>query len=100
LGAVQIPDHLKQFIDRQVAEGRAASEADFVADALRAYADHIEAENEIAAMAGRADADMESLRFLTITGADDAAALRASTMSRLRARLSRDDQERGHPSER
>jgi Arc/MetJ-type ribon-helix-helix transcriptional regulator len=93
MGAVQIPDHLKQFIDRQVAEGRAASEADFVADALRAYANHIEAENEIAAMVGRADADMESGHFVTITGADDAEALHASTMSRLRARLPRNDQE-------
>ena len=93
MGAVLIPDHLKQFIDRQVAEGRAASEADFVADALRAYADHIEAETEIAAMASRADADIEAGRFVTVTGADDSEALHASTMVRLRARLARNDQQ-------
>ena len=93
MGAVQIPDHLKQFIDRQVAEGRAASEADFVADALRAYAEHIEAENETAAMAIRADADMASGRFVTVTGAEDGEPLHTSTTARLRARLSRDDPE-------
>jgi Arc/MetJ-type ribon-helix-helix transcriptional regulator len=94
MGAVQIPDQLKQVIDRQVAEGRAASEADYVADALRAYAEHLDTENEIAAMAGRADADMASGRFVTVTGPEDSEALHASTMARLRARISRDTQ--GH----
>jgi Arc/MetJ-type ribon-helix-helix transcriptional regulator len=38
MGAVQIPDDLKQVIDRQVAEGRAASAAEFVEAAVRRYA--------------------------------------------------------------
>jgi len=92
MGAVQIPDHLQQVIDRQVAEGRAASEADYVVNALCAYAEHIEAENEIAAMADRADADMASGRFLTVTGPEDNEALHASAMTRLRTRMSRDAQ--------
>jgi Arc/MetJ-type ribon-helix-helix transcriptional regulator len=92
MSAAQIPDHLKQVIDRQVAEGRAASEADYVVEALRAYAEHIEAENEIAAMVGRADADMASGRFVTVTGPEDSEALRATTMARLHARVSRDAQ--------
>jgi Arc/MetJ-type ribon-helix-helix transcriptional regulator len=90
MSAAQIPDHLKQVIDRQVAEGHAASEADYVAEALRAYAEHIEAENEIAAMADRADADMASGGFVTVTRPEDSDALHASTMARLRARMSRD----------
>jgi Arc/MetJ-type ribon-helix-helix transcriptional regulator len=57
-GALQIPDHLTQVIVRQVAEGHAASEADYVSESLRAYAEQTEAENEIVAMADRADADI------------------------------------------
>jgi Arc/MetJ-type ribon-helix-helix transcriptional regulator len=75
MSTVHIPDHLKQVIDRQIAAGRAASEADYVEDALRTYAEHIEAEIEIAAMAERADADMASGRFVTITGQEDRDAL-------------------------
>jgi hypothetical protein len=42
MGAVQIPDHLRQLIDRQVAEGRATSEADYVVKAQHAYAEHLD----------------------------------------------------------
>jgi Arc/MetJ-type ribon-helix-helix transcriptional regulator len=94
MGAVQIPDHLKQVIDRQIAEGRATSEADYVANALSAYAEHLEAENEIATMAVRADADMAAGRFVTVTSTEDSDALHASTMARLRARMPPDDQGR------
>ncbi len=52
---VQLPDNLKQVIDRQVAEGRAASEAEYVVEVLRLYADHLDAEDEITAMVERAD---------------------------------------------
>ena len=90
MGAIQIPDHLKHVIDRQVAEGRAASEADYVVDALRAYAEHVEAESEIAAMANRANADMASGRFVTVTNPEETEALHAGTMARLRAGMSRD----------
>ncbi len=54
MGAVHIPDQLQQIIDRQVAAGRALSEAAYVTEALRAYADHIDAQVEIAAIADRA----------------------------------------------
>jgi Arc/MetJ-type ribon-helix-helix transcriptional regulator len=93
MGAVQIPDHLRQIIDRQIAEGRAASEADYVVEALHAYAEHIEAENEIAAMVGRADADLAAGRFVTVTGAKDAEALHTSAMARLHARVSENARE-------
>ena len=85
--AVQIPDHLKQAIDRQVAQGHATSEADYVVNALHAYAEHLDAEIEIAAMAVQADADMASGRFVTATSAEDSEALHASTVTRLRARM-------------
>ncbi len=90
MGVVQIPDQLKQVIDRQIASGRAASEADYVTEALRAYADHIDAEDEIAAMSPRADADMASGRFVTIASTADGEALHERTMARLRARIRQD----------
>ena len=88
---VQLPDNLKQAIDRQVAEGRAASEADDVMDALRLYAEHLEAEDEIAAMAERADADLAAGRFVTVATAEDGQVLHEDAMARLRARLAEDD---------
>ena len=39
---------VEQIIDRQVAAGRAPSEAAYVTEALRAYADHIDAQVAIA----------------------------------------------------
>src|SRR4051812_32412084 len=49
MGIVQVhlPDHIQSVIDRQIAEGRAASEADYIVEALRLYADHLEAEDDI-----------------------------------------------------
>jgi hypothetical protein len=61
--------------------------ADFVTEAVHAYADHPDAEREIEAMIARADADMAAGRFITISSPEDSQALRAATLSRLRARL-------------
>jgi Arc/MetJ-type ribon-helix-helix transcriptional regulator len=93
MGTIQIPDHLRQLIDSQIAEGRAASEADYVVAALRAYADHVEAEKEIVAMVDRADTDLAAGRFVTVTGAKDAEALHTSAMARLHARVSENARE-------
>lgn len=88
---VQLPDNLKQAIDRQIAEGRAASEADYVMDALRLYAEHLDAEDEIAAMVERADASLAAGRFVTVATAEDSQVLHEDAMARLRARLAEDD---------
>jgi len=87
---VQLPDDLRSIIDRQVAEGRAASEAEYVAEALRLYADHLDAEDEIAAMVERADAEMASGRFVTISTPEDGDALHQRAMDRLRTSLASD----------
>ena len=87
---VQLPDDLRRVIDRQIAEGRAASEVEYVAEALRLYADHLEAEDEIANMAERADADMALGRYVTISTSDDSEALHQRAMDRLRASLASD----------
>ena len=94
MGAVRIPDQLKRIIDRQIASGRAASEAEYVAEAPRAYADHIDAQDEIAAIADRADADMASGRFVTVNGEEDGEALHERAMARLHARMASDKPDR------
>ena len=87
---VQLPDNLKSIIDRQIAEGRAQSEADYVAEALRAYSEHLDAEDEIAEMVQRADANVASGRFKMVETPEDSEALHEATMSRLRARMADD----------
>jgi|HubBroStandDraft_2_1064218.scaffolds.fasta_scaffold182173_3 Arc/MetJ-type ribon-helix-helix transcriptional regulator len=87
---VQLPDDLKQVIDRQVAEGHAASEADFLTQAARLYADHLDAENEISVLVGRADADLAAGRYAMVITPQDSDALHHAAMARLRARLAGD----------
>jgi len=87
---VQLPEDLKQIIDRQIAEGRAASEADYVEEALRAYADHLDAEDEVATMVERADADIAAGRYVTVSTPEDGQARHEAAMTRLRARLAND----------
>ncbi len=87
---VQLPDDLRSVIDRQVAEGRAASEAEYVAEALRLYAGHLEAEDEIADMAERADAEMAVGHYVTISTLEENEALHQRAMDRLRASLAND----------
>lgn len=87
---VQLSDDLRSVIDRQVAKGRAASEAEYVAEALRLYAGHLEAEDEIANTAERADAGMAAGQYITISTMEDSAALHQRTMDRLRANLAND----------
>ncbi len=87
---VQLSDELKRIIDRQIAEGRASSEAEFLAQAARLYADHLDAEGEIADMVERADADVAAGHYATVATAEDSQALHEAAMARLRARVAGD----------
>jgi Arc/MetJ-type ribon-helix-helix transcriptional regulator len=87
---IQLPDDLKQIIDRQVAEGRAASAADYVREALRRYAEDLEYETEIVTEAQAGIADIEAGRYTTIASPEDTEALHERTMARLRDRLAAD----------
>jgi Arc/MetJ-type ribon-helix-helix transcriptional regulator len=87
---VQLPDELKSVIDRQVAEGRAASEADYVTEALRLYADLLDSDDEIAEIVERAGADIAAGRYVTVRSSADNEALHEAAMERLRARLATD----------
>jgi len=87
---VQLSDDLKRIIDRQIAAGRASSEAEFLAQAARLYADHLDAEGEIADMVERADADVAAGRYAMVATAEDSRALHEAAMARLRARMTSD----------
>lgn len=87
---IQLSDDLMRIIDRQIAEGRALSEADFLLQAAQLYADHLDAENEIAAMVERADADVAAGRYATVATPEDSQALHEAAMARLRARMASD----------
>ena len=87
---VQLPDELKSVIDRQVAEGRAASEAAYVTEALRLYADLLDSDDEIAEIVERAEADISAGRYVTVRTPADDEALHKAAMERLRARLASD----------
>jgi len=87
---VQLPDELKSMIDRQVAEGHAASEADYVAEALRLYADLLDSDDEIAEIVERAEADIAAGRYVTVRTGADSEVLHEAAMDRLRMRLATD----------
>jgi Arc/MetJ-type ribon-helix-helix transcriptional regulator len=84
---VELPEDPKQTIDRQVAEGRVASHARYVEEALRGYADYLDAEGEIAGMVERADADIAAGRYVMVETSEQSQALHEAAMDRVRARL-------------
>ena len=93
---VQLPDDLKAAIDRQVAEGRAASEAEFMLRPRR-YAEDLDAEvldadDEVVSMVEEGNAAIARGDYIIISSPEDAEALHQRLMDRLRANL---DAERG-----
>lgn len=89
MGYVQLSDDLKLLIAQQVAEGHVASEADFLAEAVRLYAGYLETGNDVVAMVVRADADMAAGRHVTISTSEDGEAVHRRMVERLRANLAR-----------
>jgi Arc/MetJ-type ribon-helix-helix transcriptional regulator len=87
---VQLPDDLKSAIDRQVAKGHAASGADFLRQAARLYAEELDADEDLWAIAQAGIADAEAGRYILIETAADAEALYESTMAQVRANLAAD----------
>ncbi|MGD0103510.1 MAG: hypothetical protein ABSC06_05675 [Rhodopila sp.] len=78
MGVVQLPDELKQVIDRQVTQGRVASEAEFLSEAVQRYAEALESDDDaIVAAADEGIADAEAGRFELISSPEDMARLRA-----------------------
>jgi Arc/MetJ-type ribon-helix-helix transcriptional regulator len=86
MSAVQIPDDLKQVIDRQVAKGHAASAAEFLEAAVRRYALELEADD--AEMVAAANEGIEAIRrgdYTTISNREDQEAFGQRVWSRAMA---------------
>ena len=84
MGVVQLPDDLKQVIDRQIAEGRASSEAEFLTQAVESYARTLEQqEDEILAAADEGTADIEAGRFEVLSGTEDIQRLRLELQEKI-----------------
>jgi Arc/MetJ-type ribon-helix-helix transcriptional regulator len=92
MGIIQLPDHLRQVIARQIAEGRAESEDAYLEEAVRRYAEELEAEDEILIAAETGIRDIETGHYATISSSEDAAVLHERAMLRLRDRLVPDDE--------
>jgi Arc/MetJ-type ribon-helix-helix transcriptional regulator len=75
MGAVQISDDLKRVIDRQIAEGRAASAADFLEAAVRRYAQELDADD--VELVARAEEGLSALGRGDYITVDDSESRRA-----------------------
>jgi len=92
MGVVQVglPEELSNLIDRQVEAGRVENAEAYLAEAIRRYAEDLEAEDEIIAEAEAGIRDAEAGRYTTISGPKDVAALKQRIVGRLQARLASD----------
>jgi Arc/MetJ-type ribon-helix-helix transcriptional regulator len=84
---VQLPAELEAIVDREVAEGRASSDAEFLIEATRRYVEDLEAEEEIVAIAEEGNAALKRGDYVAVSSQKDAEALHRRTMDHLRANL-------------
>ena len=88
MGVVQLPDELQRVIERQVAEGRAASPAAFLEEAVMRLVDEAGAEEDAIRQASEAgSADIAAGRYTTLATPGDGQALQERLMARVQARL-------------
>jgi Arc/MetJ-type ribon-helix-helix transcriptional regulator len=89
MGVVQLPDELQRVIERQVAEGRAASSAAFLEEAVRRLVDETTGEeSELLRAVEAGSADIEAGRYETVATPGDERRVHEGMMTRLQARLS------------
>jgi Arc/MetJ-type ribon-helix-helix transcriptional regulator len=84
---VQLSDDLKSAIDRQIAAGHAQSLADFLREAARLYAEALEQDEDLWALAQAGIADAEAGRYTLVETDADAEALHRRVMAGVRASL-------------
>jgi Arc/MetJ-type ribon-helix-helix transcriptional regulator len=83
---LHLPDELQRVIHREVAEGRAASAAAFLEEAvMRLVEDNATEDADIRAAVAAGDADVEAGRYRTIATASDERRLIDEVMARVRA---------------
>ena len=91
MGVVRLPDELRRVIERQVAEGRAASPAAFLEEAVMRLLDEARAEEEAVRQAVEDGlADTEAGRYTVVATPEDRQVLQERLMARLQARLAAD----------
>lgn len=89
MGVVQVglPEELTNLIEQHIEAGRVESADAYLAEAIRRYAEDLEAEDEIIAEAKAGIRDAEAGRHTVISGPEDVAALEQRIIDRLHARL-------------
>lgn len=88
MGVVQLPDALQQVIERQVAEGRAASPLAFLEEAVMRLVDEAGLEKaEILSVAEAGIADIEAGRYTVVSTPADGRRVHERSIERLRERL-------------
>lgn len=91
MGVVQLPDELQRVIERQVADGRAASPTAFLEEAVMRLIDETRIEEgELHQVVKAGAADIDAGRYTTVATPEDERRLQDGMMARLRARLSTD----------
>ena len=92
MGVVQLPDELQRVIERQVAEGRAASPAAFLEEAVMRLVDETCAEEGAVQQVVKAGlADIEAGHFTTVATPEGRQLLQKRLMGRLQARVAADE---------
>jgi len=92
MGIVQLPDELQRMIERAVAEGRAASPAAFLEEAVMRLVEEAHSEEEeVVAAVQVGIADIEAGRYTTVVNAEDERVLHDRMMARLRAHLAAEE---------
>ncbi|MCK8786771.1 hypothetical protein M0638_20575 [Roseomonas sp. NAR14] len=88
MGVIQLSDELQHAIERQVAEGRAASPTAFLEEAVMRLIDETAAEeDELRRTIEAGSADIDAGRHRTVATPDDERRLLDEMMARLRSRL-------------
>jgi len=88
---VSLPDKLKSLIERQVAEGRGASDLNaYLTEAARRFAEDVELEGDLVAEAKAGITDIEEGRYRLVETREDLAQMEKGVIDRVRARLAAD----------
>jgi Arc/MetJ-type ribon-helix-helix transcriptional regulator len=91
MGAVRLPDELQRVIERQVAEGRAASPTAFLEEAVRRLVDDTSTEeDELRRVVEAGSTDIDAGRYTTVATPEDGQRLQDGMVARLRSCLSAD----------
>ena len=91
MSVIQVPDELQRVIDRQVAEGRAISPAEFLREAVMRLVDATDAElDAIQQVVEGGSADIDAGRYTVVATAADERRLHDGITARLQSQFATD----------